>query len=375
MSSTERVRAALDFRVPDYVPLIDVYWWEFVNRWRRRSNRKPLPGLPYDDVVEDFEISAHYGVDIIVVVPDEAPWPNQVESLAWEGPYRVYRDGWGRIMRGKPGAEFAARPLQVRLQSKTELDGLVFDPVHREERYGEYLERIDRLSRGSYQPYVATKVGGPFFRPTHLRGFMQWLLDLAEDPEFAEALCTRVTDHLISIGLEAMARSGLWHSSIWIFDDCADNDRLLISPSCYEKIVLPQLGRMVKAFKEAGVAHVIYHSDGDIRTILDGLVEIGIDGVNPVEPRAHMDVAELRKRYGKRLALLGGLCNSRVLPFGTDCEVRTHVERTLEAAQEGGLVIGTHSIGPDITPERYELLMQILAENGRPLPPVAVSPG
>jgi uroporphyrinogen decarboxylase len=102
--------------------------------------------------------------------------------------------------------------------------------------------------------------------------------------------------------------------------------------------------------------------------VLDGLVDVGISILNPIEPRANMDVVQLRRRYGKRLAFVGGLCNSRILPTGSDAKVAHHVEHVLSIAGEGGLVIGSHSIGNDVTQERYDLVMEILHRHGRPRP-------
>ena len=69
------------------------------------------------------------------------------------------------------------------------------------------------------------------------------------------------------------------------------------------------------------------------------------------------------------LAFIGGLCNTVVLPSGTDDEVREHVLYILSAAKEGGLVIGAHSIGEDISLERYEFIHSLLVEyGGRPRP-------
>jgi uroporphyrinogen decarboxylase len=370
MNSSERISAVLDFQKPDYVPMIQTFWWEFVDRWRRREGLDPLPGLPYDDVVEDFDIFSHYGIDIVVAVPDETPWPSAGGHLRVDGDYVIYRDGWGRVMRGKPGSDFAARPLDLPLKEKSDLDRLKFESPENDSRYTRYLEQVKRLREGVYQPSIATKVGGPFFRPTHLRGFEQWLIDIVEDPPFAAALAERVADHQIAVAVEAVKRSHLRDSRVWIFDDCADNDRLQISPSTYERLILPQIARMVRAFKSAGVSHVVFHSDGNIRDILDGLVDAGIDAINPVEPRAGMDVPELRAKYGERLAYIGGLCNSNILPAGSNEQVRSHVERILEAGNEGGLVIGSHSIGPDISLARFEFVMDVCADHGRPWPPI-----
>ena len=367
MTSTQRVKAALDFQKPDYIPLIENYLGAFVARWRKRQGLQPLPGLPFEDVVEDFDINSYYGVDVAISIPDEDLWPSEVQTLGKDGRYVIYRDGWGRTMRGIPGSEFAAKELEVMLGHKRDLDSLVFESPQSDDRYKAYLERVASLSEGDYTPYTVTKVGGPFYRPSRLRGYTQWFVDIAEDREFVRALTERVTDHLIAVGLEAVRRSGLLHTSIWIFDDCAHNEGLLVSPKLYESIFLPQISRMAAAFKDAGIARVVLHSDGDIGAILDGLVDVGIDAINPVEPRAHMDVIELRKRYGTKLSFFGGLCNSMILPSGTPEEVRTHVERVLGVGENGGLIIGSHSIGPDISLERHDLVMQILAEHGRPL--------
>ncbi len=366
--SVRRVRNALAFEEPDFVPLFENYWGQFAARWREAHGLAPLADLFFDDVVDDLDLSAHYGVDMAIAIPDETPWPSKAETLRQERDYTISRDGWGRTVRTRPGASFAEE-VDVALKDKLDLDRLEFEPPESDLRYTAYLKRVEDLSHGEYRPHIATKVGGPYLRSSRFRGEACWLMDIAEDPEFVQALCERVTDHLIAVGLEAVRRSGLQHTSLWIFDDCACNQGLLMSPRAYERLFLPQVERMVRAFKGAGVALVGFHSDGDIRAVLDGLVDAGIGAINPVEPRANMDVVDLRERYGRRLALVGGLCNSWILPCGSPAEVRTHVEHVLRAGEGGGLVIGSHSVGPDISLERYEYVMRLLAEHGRPLPP------
>jgi uroporphyrinogen decarboxylase len=137
----------------------------------------------------------------------------------------------------------------------------------------------------------------------------------------------------------------------------------------YEEIFLPLIRRMVVAFRQAGARHVGFHSDGDIRPLLDGLVDAGIAILHPLEPRAGMDVVALRSRYGRRVAFVGGLCNSHILTFGTDHEVRRHVAHVLSIVENGGLGVGSHTISNDISPDRYSFLMKLLHEYaGRPLP-------
>lgn len=336
--------------------------------WRERHGLPPRPDIPLDDVVYDNEdILSYFHVDMYQVIPTEEPWPSSKEEMGRDGEYIIERDGWGRIIQRKATSPYGA-PLEVRLVEKSDLDKLEFEPPELEQRYDPMLEGMSRAQRMKHHPYIFIKTGGPFLRSSFLRGEYQWYIDIAKDPQFVGAVAARVTDHLIAVGIEAWRHSNLPDASIWIYDDIASNNGLLISPKSYERLFLPQVRCMVEAFKKAGVVHIGYHSDGDIRSVLDGLVDAGISILNPVEPRAGMDVVELRRRYGKQLAFVGGLCNSRILPTASDEEVRCHVEHVLSIADEGGLVIGSHSIGNDVTQERYDLLMEILYQHGRPRP-------
>lgn len=368
MTSIQRVSLALNFEPPNYVPLFDQYWGGFVTTWRSRHGLPARTDIPLDDIVYDDElIYSYFHVDMYKAIPNEDPWPGSRRELGREGNYIIERDGWRRTVRRKATSPYGM-PLELALSHQSDLDRLEFEPSDLEHRYQKMLTSIRRVQQMPDPPYIFIKIGGPYLRSSFLRGEYQWFVDIAEDPAFAAAVATRVTDHLIAVGTEALRRSELSETSIWIFDDIASNDGLLVSPASYERLFLPQVRRMVQAFKEAGAAHVGYHSDGDVRAVLDGLVDAGISILNPVEPRANMDVVELRRRYGQRLACVGGLCNSLILPHASDSDVHTHVEHVLSVAGEGGLVIGSHSISNDVTQERYDLLMDILHEHGRPRP-------
>jgi uroporphyrinogen decarboxylase len=367
MTSIQRVKSVLNFQAPDYVPLFDQYWGGFVAAWRKRQGLSPRHDIPLDDIVyDDEDIYSYFHVDMYKAIPNEDVWPSRKAELRRDGEYLIERDGWGRVVRRRVTSPYGM-PLEVGLTAKSDLDRLEFESPTLDGRYSKMLETIDRVQR-QYRPYIFFKIGGPYLRSSFLRGEFQWYIDIAEDRAFAQAVAERITDHLIAVGTEALRRSNLPDTSIWIFDDIASNQGLLMSPKTYQRLFLPLVQHMIQAFKQAGAVQVGYHSDGDIRAVLDSLVDAGISILNPVEPRANMDVVELRRRYGKRLAFVGGLCNSLILPTGTDAQVRTHVEHVLSIADDGGLVIGSHSISNDLILERYDLLMDILHQHGRPRP-------
>jgi uroporphyrinogen decarboxylase len=86
---------------------------------------------------------------------------------------------------------------------------------------------------------------------------------------------------------------------------------------------------------------VIFHSDGDIMSLVDDLVAAGIDGLNPLEKAAGMDVYALRKRYPE-LILVGGVDVTHLLREGTPDQVRKETRRMIdELGSEGRLLIGS----------------------------------
>ena len=372
MTSTQRVNAALSFGgsdQPDYVPLHDQYWGVVVQRWRERQGLSPLTGISLLDNLYDSEMCSYYGVDLIVVRANDEFFPSRSQIVRDEGEYCILRDGWGRTVRRHRDLGYDEL-LAFVLADKGDLDDLEFDSPSDDRRYGEFMAQLahERAKPGG-GVCALPRVGGPFLRCWWLRGVEQFMVDIAEDPGFVYELVGRVVDHRIAIGLEELRRGNLYDVGIMIADDMGTNDGLFISPRAYERLFLPHIARMARAFKDAGAARVVHHSDGDVRSLLDAWVEIGIDVVHPVEYRVGMDVVKLREQYEGRLGFIGGLCNTVILPSGTDQEVREHVSYVLGAAKEGGLVVGAHSIGEDVSLERYEFVHSLLVEYaGRPGP-------
>jgi len=110
---------------------------------------------------------------------------------------------------------------------------------------------------------------------------------------------------------------------------------------------------MVQEYKAAGAKYVILHSDGNVMPILDMLVDAGIDGLNPLERRAGMDIKEIRHRY-PHLILTGGMCNTDTLVNGPVERIEAEAREIIDIGRRGGFVIGTHSISPEIPLEFFE---------------------
>ncbi len=116
-----------------------------------------------------------------------------------------------------------------------------------------------------------------------------------------------------------------------ICEDLAYRNGLLFPPRFLRRVYFPRLAEMVEILHGFGMK-VIQHTDGNVTEVLDDLVDAGVDGLNPLES---MDLAAVKKRYGRNLVLVGNV-DSRVLAFGTPEQVRRAVRENIRAGWGSG---------------------------------------
>jgi len=346
--SARMVRDALAFRRPERLPVFDGFWPELTARWREE---KRLPASNPQDV---------YGVDLAVPVASEELFPTRMGTVGREGDAVLRDDGWGRVVRTQPGS-FFSEPVSHVLHEKADLERIVFDPPDLDLRYPSLLKAATAHREHGRALFV--KIGGVFIRSSYFRGETEFLMDMALDEPFAQAIAEKVGEHLLGIGLESLRRvPAAKEFGVWVFDDMCNLRGPMFSPATFERVFLPVYRRIVAALKAAGARWVFLHCDGNLLPLLDQVIEAGFDGLNPLEHAAGMKVAELLPKYYGKLRFVGGVCNTHVLPSNDPRAIRCHVEEIMEAGSRGGLVIGSHSVGPDIPTAAYEFYRQVVRE-------------
>jgi uroporphyrinogen-III decarboxylase len=347
LTPEQRVLTAFQFKRPDRIPVFDQFW-ELPDNWKCRLG--DLAALS----------------DVTRFIPDETPFPSRKRILKEKNGWVFEVDAWGRTIRSRRGAHFV-ETLEAPLAAKPDLDQIEFDSPSSDARYYGHKTRQDfeeSLKAQRAKHYVYVKTGGPYLRTTFMRGEAQFLIDMAADPTLAAELAQKVADHIAAIGVEALNRSGLHGNGVWIYDDMAYNDGPMFGPKTFERVLLPAYRRMIGAYRQAGAKYVFLHSDGDIRPLLDMLVDAGIDGLNPLEQRAGMKMTEIRAKY-PRLVLTGGMCNTRTLLNGPIPLIEAQAREIIDLGRDGGIVIGTHSIGPDVPLEHYLAYRKVCEGHGQ----------
>lgn len=349
MNALERVMAAIDFHRPDRLPRWDAFdiFGDFPRRWRAAKNRP-----------DDADILQYYGIDIEIVSCDEGPLYRTASEVERHDDAVIVRDGWGRVSRQRPGHAYFMETLQSAIEEPADLDGLAFDDPLDDRRYQAAETQCAAARAAGRVPFA--KIGGLYCRTQFMRREDRLLMDMVSDEGFTHELFTRMADHYTRIGLEVLRRLDAWETGLWFYDDCANLRSSMFSPALWERYLAPLYARMIATFRAAGCRHCWLHSDGNIGSLIPLMLDVGFEGFNPLEPRAGLDLFALRETYGQKIVFFGGVCNSVVLPSGDQARIEAHVRPLLELGRDGGLIIGTHSIGDDISVETYDYYISLL---------------
>jgi uroporphyrinogen decarboxylase len=149
-------------------------------------------------------------------------------------------------------------------------------------------------------------------------------------------------------------------------DDIAGNESTLISPRHFGEFVAPYNKRILEYAHGQGLK-VVRHSDGNLWPILDRLLDMGYDGLNPLEPQAGMDLKAVKEYCGHQICLLGNIDCGELLCHGSLKEVEAAVIQAIEdAAPEGGYVLcSSNSIHPGVKAENFVTMVQVAKKHGK----------
>ena len=364
----ERLNRALRHEEPDRVPVTDFFWGSFTRRWRRELGLAPDANPYY-----------HYDLDLITTVPNMDPWIRPFETLRETAEEVVVKTGFGAIMH-----KHLAFPMpEMRsweVDTFEKLERVEFDDPRDRRRFfaggdnqiagvGDGFERnspawIDTVK--SLRPDLP--VYGSMIEVseclTRLVGQANALLWMGEYPERMGAVVNRLGAHFLACAeAELEAGAGLLDGFV-IWGDVAYKQNLFFSPRYWREYFKPWVARMTAAAHARGLP-VIYHGCGNVKTIFQDFIDMGVDGYNPLEAKAGLDVVELRRRYGHGMAFCGN-SDVRVWETGDRDAIRREVLRKLNAARGGGYVfLSDHSVTSGVSGPTYDYIVQLVREYGR----------
>lgn len=363
----ERMNKTLGHEEADRVPVSDFFWGSFIERWREEL------GLP-----SDRSIYKHYDLDWIVTIPNMDPHIKQFEIIEESEEEVIVRTGFDAVLRKK-----FADPMPAYLEFATDtlekMKDFRFDD-HRDDR--RYLMGGDNQIAGvgdgfvrNLPPWIETvKSLFPDF-PVYgsvceghemlwrIIGLNNVLLWIGLYPDQVGKFVDRIIKFSLGITeAQIKAADGMLDGMV-IWGDVAYTKDLLFSPDYWRKHFKPGVKAIVDLCHSYDIP-VIYHGCGNVNKIFEDYIETGVDAYNPLEAKAGLDVVDLRKRYGHRIAFCG---NMDVLTWAKASkeELRGVVLTKLNAAKGGGFIFQSdHSVPGNISGENYDYAVNLVRDYG-----------
>jgi len=217
----------------------------------------------------------------------------------------------------------------------------------------EYLSELERNVGRFYEETdyaLAGRFGGSFFSSDP-----EFLMAMATEPDPIHEALDRKCDELIRKVSRVNQAIGKYLFCVICADDFGAQNNPFISPDMFREMIVPHYKKFSSWLHANTDLKLYLHSCGAIMPLMDDIVDMGVDLLNPVQTSAGgMDPVELKRKYGRKIVFWGGGCDTQhVLGKKPINELVEHVrERMRIFAPGGGFVFNQiHAIQPTVKPE------------------------
>ncbi len=272
-------------------------------------------------------------------------WVNHRDSLFYRGngdPNAVeWIDPWGVGFRlSDISFKDSAFPVSHPADSIDDLDSIPWPDPDDPAVFAPMKSSIADVDR-SQNLVAAINPGVLFVRSWLLLGMENLFEAILTEEAQVEALLERITEYQVTIAKHTVA---LGVDIATLHDDSASNLSLYINPDLWRKLVKPRLKRIVDVYKDGGCI-VMFHCCGHVMQILDDIVEMGFDFLNPIQASAN-PFPELRARTQGKLALFGGINADSVVRKTPEEVANLTYDAIYDLGQQGNYVAFADQVLP-----------------------------
>ena len=368
IAKLDRMKKALRHQEADRVPISDFFWGSFLKRWREEL------GLS-----QDADIYRYYDLDWVQFNPNMDPHIKPFEILRENDDEVVVRTGFEAVIQKNLSYPMPAF-LKFETDTVEKMEAFQFDDPWDERRYfSRGDDQINGVGDGfvrNLAPFVE-RVGGvwrefPSFGGVCEGHEMLWrilgskntLLWMGLYPDSIGRFVGRI--HAFSLEIlraQIKAARGML-DGIVIWGDVAYKNGMLFSPAFWRKHFKPGVKALVDECHKHELP-VIYHGCGNVNSIFEDFIEVGVDAYNPLEVKAGLDVIDLRRRFGHRIGFCGNM-DVMLWANGTRDEITAATLTKLNAAKGGGFIFQSdHSVPSSISGENYDYVVRLVQERGK----------
>jgi uroporphyrinogen decarboxylase len=328
LTSRERIARVVKRRDVDRIGVHESFWGDTQKAWTEQGHLKPGESL-----------ADHFGLDI-----RGGGWLNMVCDLDATDVI-VEETEETKLVRNGNGA--LLRWWKIHDGTPEHVDFLVKDRAGWDQHARTHLVNRDTIRRRiNFQQYRETKkfcaekglffcwAGINVFECMHpVCGHEYMLMGMALEPDWVKDMCNVYADLILDFQQLLFAEEGL-PDGLFYYEDMGFKQKPFMSPAMYKDIVWPAHKKTFAYGKAKGLP-IILHSCGYVEPLVPGLIEAGMDCLQAMEVKAGMDLIELKRKYGDRIAFMGGL-DIRALESNDKRQVEAELQKKVPIAMAGG---------------------------------------
>ena len=295
--------------------------------------------------------------------PNTSLYPPVEEKIISEDAHEVISiDSYGRTLRDLKHDTTIPEWLELPVKSPKDLERVIkehFDPDRIDERWPDNWDEMKDRWKRSKDRVLYLDGGCYYWTLRSLAGVEYASLLFYDAPDLVDELFERIN----IICLEGIRKvlPELPVDYLGFGEDIAYKNSTLISPAMFRKYLLPRYRKATELARQHGLETTWYDSDGDVTPFMELYFEAGIDCFAPCEVAAGMDPVELRRQYGKKIKMIGGM-DKREIARGKDA-IKKEVSSKLPVIEEGGYIPRIdHSVSSDISLENYSYYISLLKD-------------
>lgn len=328
MDSRQRVLTVIEGKIPDRVPLCELII-------DKRVIKSINPDWSYADIAEET-------VDMVLTNTPSLLYRKEIIDDA-KG---IFKNEWGIIRQ--ESAQSVSMPISGPIKSMEDLKNYKVPDPNDDFRYIELNSLLDRFKG---RKAVGMHLHDVFNYPYYLRGMEEFLMDLVSNKDLVKKLIDITLDHNIVIAKNAIKMGA---DFIVLGDDYGMTTGPMFSPKTFEELLLPGFGTIVSEIKKSG-GFVVKHCCGNINSLLDMLVDTGIDVIHPLDKTAGMDIGAVQEKYMKKITVMGGIDCGNLLTNKTMEDVIEETKKLLRDVSSKGrhIISSSNTIHPKVKPENY----------------------
>ncbi len=351
MTSWERFKRMYEHREADRIPIIDEPWSGTLRRWRRE-------GMP-----EGMDWCDYFDVDKLGIINiDISPRMPEI-TLEETDRYYIRTSPWGVTMKHFKEEDSTPEFLDFTITTQEAWDQAKKQMTLEDDRIPWEMLR---------QNYDKWRAEGRWIRAVFWFGFdvtHSWmmgtentLIAMMEEPELVEDMFDTYLSRCETL-FSRVWDAGYRFDEIFWYDDMGYKGTTFFSPNMYRSMLQPYHKRAVDWAHNRGI-YAQLHSCGDVMTLLPDIVATGVDALNPLEVKAGMDAFKIKKEYGDRLVLHGGI--NAVLWNDKDA-ILEEIDRKVPVLKEnGGFIFSSdHSIPNSVSLENMKAIVEEVKRVGR----------